>query len=81
MKKTIRELIKKPNTNRKVLKKALKREIKALYRMGKFPPRFYAYQMMLKHINALFDDPQVRARWELFTETIKLLEDISGNKK
>ena len=59
MKKTIRELIKKPNTNRKVLKKALKREIKALYRMGKFPPRFYAYQMMLKHINATYFFPEI----------------------
>lgn len=35
----------------------------------------------LKTKYALFDDPQVRARWELFTETIKLLEDIIGNKK
>lgn len=59
MKKTIRELIKKPHANRKVLKKVLKREIKALREMGKFPPRFYAYQMMLKHINATYFFPEI----------------------
>jgi hypothetical protein len=59
MKKTIRELIKKPNANRKVLKKALKREIKALYIMGKFPPRFYAYKMMLKNINDTIFFPEI----------------------
>lgn len=59
MKKTIRELIKKPNANRKVLQKVLKREIKVLYIMGKFPPRFYDYQMMLKHINATIFFPEI----------------------
>ena len=53
MKIAIRELIKKPAANKKILKRALRIEVIALYYMGKFPPRYYAYKMMLKYINEM----------------------------
>jgi len=37
--------------NLKKLKKALKKEIRVLNYLGKYPPRYYAYKMMLKYIN------------------------------
>lgn len=36
---------------KKELKRKLKREIRVMNRLQKFPPRYYAYKMMLKYIS------------------------------
>ena len=52
MKVKIRDLIIYPSKeHKKELKKALKREINICYALQKFPPRFYAYKMMVKDIS------------------------------
>lgn len=54
MKKKIKDLISKPSKeNQIILKKALKKEIANLNYLRKFPPRYYAYKMMLKYISEL----------------------------
>jgi hypothetical protein len=50
MKKKIKDLISKPSKeNQIILKKALKKEIANLNYLRKFPPRYYAYKMMVSY--------------------------------
>ena len=54
MKKKIGDIIKKPSKETmRILKKALKKEIRKLDYLGKCPPRYYAYKMMIKYIRDL----------------------------
>ncbi len=50
MKKKIRELVNKPSReNIRMFRQALKREIAIMDYLRKYPPRYYAYKMMVSY--------------------------------